>query len=94
MVRSDLRRGIGVAQLGSAIRLRILAAESTAPRAMIWAADDEATSVSAIGTTGCQVALTSPTAVVGNQTANVDWVAFGDPVVSLVVNVDWTAIGR
>jgi hypothetical protein len=50
--------------------------------------------VSAIGNTGCTVTLTSPTAVVGNQNANVDWVAFGDPSVSLVVNVDWTAIGR
>ena len=42
--------------------------------------------VHGIGTTGCQVMLSLPAAM--------DWVSFGDPAISTVVNVDWTAIGR
>ncbi len=47
-----------------------------------------------IGNAGFTAGLSAPAAVVGNQTAIVDWVSFGDPAISTVVNVDWTAIGR
>ncbi len=35
-----------------------------------------------------------PLNVVGNQAATVDWVSFGNPAISTVVNVDWTVVGR